>query len=130
MSENFLRVNPILPVKSVRETANFYKQKLGFTISLLWENPAYGAVKRENVTIEFGEGRKQYMDSGVCIIIADNADAIYEEWKSRDVEFVGDFADRDYGSKDFRVKDNNGNILIVSHPLENQKALIQKGNLA
>lgn len=130
MSENFLRANPILPVESVIETANFYKQKLGFTISLLWENPAYGAVKRENVTIEFGEGRQQYAGSGVCIIIVDNADDIYEEWKSNGVEFIGDFADRDYGSKDFRIKDNNGNMLIVGHALENQKELIQQGNVA
>lgn len=130
MSEQFLRANPILPVKSVIDTAKFFEEKLGFTIALLWENPSYGAVKRGNATIEFGEGRKEHAGSSICIIIVNNADTIYEEWKSKDVEFVGDFADRDYGSKDFRVKDNNGNMLIVSHALENQKELLQKGNVA
>jgi hypothetical protein len=130
MSEQFLRANPILPVKSVIETAGFFEKQLGFTIALLWENPSYGAVKRGNVIIEFGEGRKEYAGSGVCIIIVDNADAIYEEWKSNGIEFVGDFAERDYGSKDFRIRDNNGNMLIIGHALENQKELIKKGNIS
>lgn len=130
MSEQFLRANPILPVKSVIETAKFYEEKLGFKIALLWENPSYGAVKRGNATIEFGEGRKQHAGSGVCIIIVSNADTIYEEWKSRGVEFIGDLSDRDYGSRDFRAKDNNGNMLIIGHALENQQELLQKGNVA
>ena len=55
---------------------------------------------------------------------------IYKEWKTKDIAFVGDFADRDYGSKDFRIKDNNGNMLIVGHALGNKEELIQKGNVA
>ncbi|MGD8594224.1 MAG: hypothetical protein PVF82_15435 [Gammaproteobacteria bacterium] len=129
MSEQFLRANPILPVKSVVETARFFEKQLGFTTALLWENPSYAAVKRGNVTIEFGEARKEHAGSGICIIIVDNADAIYEEWKSKDIEFVGDFAERNYGSKDFRIRDNNGNMLIIGHALENQMELIKKGNV-
>lgn len=129
MGEQFLRANPVLPVKSVIDTAKFFEEKLGFTIALLWENPSYGAVKRGNVTIELAEGRKQHAGSGVCIIIVNNADTIYEEWKPKGVEFVGDFADRDYGSKDFRVRDNNGNMLIIGHALENQKELMERGNV-
>jgi len=130
MSEQFLNANPIIPVKSVIETARFFEKKLGFTIEVLWENPAYGVVKRGNVVIEFGEGRQAHVGSGVCIIQVENADVIYEEWKTKEVEFVGDFSDRDYGSKDFRVKDNNGNMLIVGHALENKSELLKKGSVA
>jgi len=130
MNESFLRANPILPVKSVIETVKFYEKKLGFTIKILWENPSYGVVKRGNAVIEFGEGRKEKAGSGICMILVENTDAIYKEWKSKDIEFFGDFADRDYGSKDFRIKDNNGNILIISHPLENQSELLKQGNVA
>jgi hypothetical protein len=130
LSEQFLWANPILPVNSVVDTAKFFEKKLGFTITLLWQNPSYGAVKRGNVTIELGEGRKEHAGSGICVIQVDNADTIYEEWKSKDVEFVGDFSDRDYGSKDFRIKDNNGNLLIIGHALENKKELMERGNVA
>ena len=130
MNEQFLGANPILPVKSVIETAKFFEKTLGFTVNILWENPSYGVVRRGNAVIEFGEGRKQHAGSGVCVIRVENADVIYKEWKSKDIEFVGDFSDRDYGSKDFRIKDNNGNMLIIGHALENQKEMLQKGNVA
>jgi hypothetical protein len=48
----------------------------------------------------------------------------------KDIEFVGDIAGRYYGSRDFRIKDNNGNMLIFSCPLINQKELIATGNTA
>lgn len=130
MSKQFLGANPILPAVSVVETANFYKDKLGFSVEGIWENPSYGVVSRGDVVIEFGEGRKEFAGSGVCIIRVDDADTIYNEWKLKDVEFVGDFSERDYGSKDFRVKDNNGNVLIVGHALEKQKELLLQGKVA
>lgn len=130
MKDNFLGSNPIFPVKSVQETADFYKEKLGFSINGIWENPSYGVVSRGDAVVEFGEGRKEYAGSGICIIRAENADTIYNEWKLKEVEFVGDFSERDYGSKDFRVKDNNGNMLIVGHALENKNELLEQGKVA
>ena len=130
MKNDFLDTTVILPAKNVRETANFYEDKLGFQINVIWENPAYGSVKRGNVFIEFGEARKEYAGSGVCYIHVGNADDIYNECKSKGVEFIGDLADRDYGCRDFRIKDNNGNMLIIGHALKNKKELLQKGNVA
>lgn len=130
MKNSFLNTTVILPAKNVSETAAFYEEKLGFTIDGIWEDPAYGSVRRGDVIIEFGEGRKEFAGSGVCFIHVDNADNIYNEWKSNTIEFVGDLADRDYGSRDFRIKDNNGNMLIIGHALKNKEALLQKGKVA
>jgi hypothetical protein len=130
MSNNFLGSNPIFPVKSVVETATFYMEKLGFNICGIWENPSYGVVSRGDAVIEFGEGRKEYAGSGICIIRVEDADAVYKEWKLNEVEFVGDIADREYGSKDFRIKDNNGNILIVGHALVNKNELLNNNKVA
>lgn len=130
MESKFLDTTVILPVRNVLETAKFYQNNLGFEVSLLWENPSYGSVRRGDVVIEFGEGRKEFAGSGVCFIHVVNADNIYNEFKSKDIEFVGDLSDRDYGSRDFRIKDNNGNILIIGHALKNQKELLEKGNVA
>lgn len=130
MDEQFFFANPILPVKSVDDTLNFYKTQLGFTVAIAWNDPAYGVVRRGNAVIEFGEHRKEYAGTGICIIGVENADVIYQEWKSRNIEFVGDFADRDYGNKDFRIRDNNGNMLIIGHALTNKCALLRKGNVA
>ncbi|MEZ8824628.1 glyoxalase superfamily protein [Vibrio sp. 10N.261.55.A7] len=125
---NFLGTNPILPVKSVRETASFYKDSLGFEIDILWENPPYAVVARGQVIIEFGEGRKDFAGTGVCNIFVNNVDDIYKELSKKDITFVGDISDREYGNRDFRIRDNNGNMLIFSCPLINQKKLLEEGS--
>ncbi len=133
MENNFLSTTVFLPVKSVKETAKFYKDKLGFKIMGIWEikenNSFYGSVKRGNVVIDFGEGKIENAGTGVCIIHVDNANDIYHELESKDIEFVGNFQDRDYGNKDFRIKDNNGNLLIIGHSLKNQEELLRKNKI-
>ena len=59
-----------------------------------------------------------------------DVDSVHREFSSKHIEFVGDIADREYGSRDFRIKDNNGNMLIFSSPLINQQELIEVGNTA
>ena len=130
MENSFLGTTVILPAKNVIETTKFYEEKLGFEINGIWEEPAYGSVRRGDVIIEFGEGRSEYAGSGVCFIHVDNADNIYNELKSKEIEFIGDLAERDYGSRDFRIKDNNGNMLIIGHALKNKMELQQKGKVA
>jgi transcriptional regulator with XRE-family HTH domain len=127
-NELFLGANPILPATSVRDTVKFYEEKLGFQMEGIWDNPPYGVVARDQTIIEFGEGRQKYAGSGVCVIFVSDVDAVYNEYSGMDIEFVGDIADRDYGSRDFRVKDNNGNVLIFNSPLINQKELLDAGN--
>jgi transcriptional regulator with XRE-family HTH domain len=126
--ELFLGANPILPVSNVKETAKFYEEKLGFEIDILWSNPPYAVVARDQTIIEFGEGRKDYAGTGVCIIFVSDVDAVHREYSDREIHFFGDIADRYYGSRDFRIKDNNGNVLIFSTPLTNQQELIDAGN--
>ncbi len=68
------------------------------------------------------------MRARVCVIFVNDVDALHKEYASNEVEFFGDIADRDYGSRDFRIKDNNGNVLIFSSPLVNQQELLDSGN--
>jgi transcriptional regulator with XRE-family HTH domain len=123
----FLGANPILPVASVVETAEFYKESLGFDIDVLWRSPPYGVVARDQAIIEFGEGRKEVAGTGVCMIFLANVNVVYEEYSAKGLDIIGELANRDYGSRDFRVKDNNGNLLILSSPLINQRALLSAG---
>lgn len=122
--------NAVLPVKNTKETAKYYKEKLGFTVDVLWENPNYACVSRGGITIELGEGRPNHVGSGACVIQVSDVDAIYNEFKEQDITFVGDFSERDYGSKDFRVRDYDGNLLVFGGALANKKELISKGNIA
>lgn len=112
----------------VEETTDFYATNLGFDIEILWKDPPYGVVARGQTIIEFAEGRKKFSGSGVCLIFGSDVDEVYCEYFEKNIEFVWDIADRDYGSRDFRIKDNNGNMLIFSCPLINQQELVEIGN--
>ena len=122
--------NTVMPVKNAKKTANYYREILGFTLDVLWENPNYACASRGGITIELGEGRPNHVGSGACVIQVSNVDNLYKELKTRGASLVGDFAERDYGSKDFRVKDNDGNLLIFGGALANKNELINKGNVA
>lgn len=126
----FHYANPVMAVKSVKTTAKFYKEFLGFNIDVLWEKPNYGCVSRGSTTIEFGEGRPDHIGGSAAVLEVNDVDGLYSEFKTRGVNFIGDFAERDYGSKDFRVKDNDGNLLVFGSALVNKKELIAKGNIA
>ena len=128
VDELFLGANPVLPVANITETAQFYEENLGFEVEILWREPPYAVVARGQTIIEFGEGRKEYAGSGVCVIFVSDVDTVYKEYSAKKIELFGNIANRDYGSRDFRIKDNNGNMLIFSSPLINQQALIDAGN--
>jgi catechol 2,3-dioxygenase-like lactoylglutathione lyase family enzyme len=122
--------NPVMPVKDVKKTATFYKERLGFTVDVLWEKPNYACVSRGGITIEFGEGPPDHVGSGACVIQVSDVDALYKEFKAQEVNLIGDFAARDYGSKDFRITDIDGNLLVFGSALPNKNELIAKRNLA
>ncbi len=121
-NELFWGTNPILPVTSAHETADFYRDKLGFEIETVRSNPSYAVVARDQTIIEFGEVNKDYSGTGVCVIFVSDVDIVYKEYSEKEIEFLGDIADREYGSRDFRIKDNNGNVLIFCSPLIKQKS--------
>jgi len=126
----FHYANTVMPVKNTKETAQYYKDYLGFSIDILWENPNYACVSRGGISIELGEGRPNHVGSGACVIQVSDVDAIYDEFSAQGVTFVGDFSERNYGSKDFRVRDNDGNLLIFGSALANKEELIAKRNIA
>jgi len=130
LDSQFHSANPVLPVVDVKETVHFYKEKLGFHIDLVWNNPNYACVSRGGVTIEFGEGRPDHVGSGVCYIHVTDVGAIYEHFKALGLNLIGSLENREYGSMDFRVRDNNGNLLIFGSPLANKDHLIAERNIA
>lgn len=128
-SPEFLGVNPVLPVNDVIETARFYEEVLGFHVDLIWEEPAYACVSRGQAVLEFGEARPNAVGSTVCYVRLQHVDSYYEELKKQSLEFVSDLANRHYGSRDFRVRDNNGNLLIFGSALPTQQKILQASSI-
>jgi len=111
---------PVLLVRDVKASANFFKEKLGFEIDFLHGMPPfYGAVSRDGACLHLRLVQQPYFaqaaakeGSLICAFIeVSNVQALFEEFKARDVEFAQKLTKQAWGGTDFQVRDPDGNVL-------------------
>ena len=115
----FNRVVPVLKVRDLQETIEFYNRQLGF--ELCWRAPNDGGgdncmVKRDGISILFSTGshlgdKPQF--SGTLYIDMIGVDAFYAKVKDA-VPLVWPLEVMNYGSKEFGVRDPNGYVIAFS----------------
>lgn len=107
----------ILPVNDVKASAEYYRDKLGFSISFLWqEPPTYGVVNREDaVGVHFAETDhpvKPAEEAKLYIFVHD-ADAVYTEFQKAGVKIIEPINDTEYQMREFVIEDINGYKLVI-----------------
>ena len=79
--DDFQAVTPILYVKDLPASMDYYVQKLGFEKLWDWgDPPTFGCVRRGKVQIFFCEGCQGQPGTWMWIVVED-VDALYEEYK-------------------------------------------------
>jgi len=122
-------VAPYLIVDDIFESAEFYRDKLGFEFNRIWgEPPQFVIVHRDGVHIMLksigsrGSVRPNYsVYEDACwdaYIWVKDADALYEELRSRGVKITREIENEPYGCRDFDVEDNSGYILCFGQDIE------------
>jgi predicted enzyme related to lactoylglutathione lyase len=112
-------VAPLFIVDDVVATANFYRDKLGFHYDRFWgDPPGFAMVRRAGVTIMLKQLPAGSMRPNSTVdpegelwdayIWIENADSLYEEFKSKSVKIARDICDQPYGCRDFDIEDCNG----------------------
>lgn len=122
-------IAPYFIVDDVVSTANFYRDKLGFTYKRFWNDPpSFCMVRRNDVVIMLGQleqlgvmrpNRLVDPEGGAwdAYIWVDDADALHAEYKSKGVKIVRGLFDQPYDCRDFEVEDLNGYRLCFGTPL-------------
>jgi uncharacterized glyoxalase superfamily protein PhnB len=122
-------IAPYLIVDDIFKSAEFYRDKLGFDYNRIWgEPPQFVIVHRDGVHIMLkcisspGNIRPNYhVNPDACwdaYIWVKDADALYDELRSRGVKITREIEDAPYGCRDFDVEDNSGYILCFGQDLE------------
>jgi predicted enzyme related to lactoylglutathione lyase len=123
-------IAPYFIVDDVVSSANYYRDKLGFYYERFWgEPPRFCMVKRDGIVIMLGqldETGVMRPNGGVdpeggpwdAYIWIENADMLYEEFKSKGVTIARDICDQPYGCRDFDVEDCNGYRLCFGQDIE------------
>lgn len=114
MNTKYLSSTPILIVNDPVKARNFYVDKLGFEVSFEWGKPInYLGIKRNDVEIHLNASSNSPKEAGkgIISIFTDEVDNLYKNFLEKNVEITIEPADREYGLRDFGIKDPDGNII-------------------
>src|SRR5882724_7353281 len=111
--------HPSLSVADVGAAVDFYTTKLGFSLGFTWgEPPTIAGVNLGKVQIFLEQGTPSPKGCSVYFVVG-NADELYEFHRANGVDVLEPPADRDYGLRDYAVRDLHGYRLSFGHPIFN-----------
>ncbi len=128
-NSNSWGIAPYFMVDDVVASANYYRDKLGFSYDRFWgEPPVFCMVHRRGIIIMLsqfrGNGRvhpNHVVDPGSeawdAYIWVDDARALHDEFVSKGVKIARGLCEQEYGNIDFDVEDCNGYRLCFGSDL-------------
>ena len=122
-------LSPLLAVRNMKETIEFYKNTLGFKMGMAFPdagNPEYADLSKDGMVLMFipakdhgiGSGEKLGIGVYLYMEIDGDIDEYYAELKGKGVKIVADIKDEPYGVRDFSIEDINGYKLAFNRHLE------------
>lgn len=132
MATRLSAIAPYFLVADVVNAAEYYRDKLGFTIRgyFFEDPPVFAMVGRDDLTImlaliEGGRGgsNRNHKDIGIdAYIWVDDADALYAELRRDGADLVGPPVLRGYGMKELEVRDLDGYVICFGQDVPNPTA--------
>ena len=118
-----IRSMPILQVQDVVRSEAFYRDQLGFISHGHWgDGPDFCIMQRGSVTIALDRSRdgsppptNQYWAAYVYV---EDADALLEEFRTKDVTIEREIENTPYGLRDFDIRDPDGHIICFGHDID------------
>jgi hypothetical protein len=115
----FIKAGPHLPVKNLRLTIEYYRDKLGFTGEWTFGDKD-GGIQRDDLRLLFAEDENFVDDINnekhrfPVLWFVDNIDEIYGEFKSRDIKLTEGLRTHSYGIREFSFIDINGYYIRIA----------------
>jgi len=112
--DDFHGATPILNVKNLAASMDYYINKLGFQKKWDWgEPPTFGCVARGNVRIFLCEGAQGQAGMWMSIFL-DNVDALHEEYKKTGAIIRQAPTNMPWGTREMNVQDLDGHRFRMS----------------
>jgi uncharacterized glyoxalase superfamily protein PhnB len=119
-------VSPVLLVTNVTASADYYRDKLGFSVEGFWgEPPMFSIVMRDGLRVmlnQVGAGDRIYPNGGydgrysVYLSVSD-ADVLHAEAAANGADIVCPPDDMPYMMREFSVRDPDGHLLAFGHDI-------------
>lgn len=123
---SFYAAEPILPVRDVAATVEFYCKRLGFQVGFLYGDPpthasvARGEWSARAVRIQFTKVDGQSADQlfgQLYIFVGAEIDALYAHYCEQGVPVIKTIASQPWAMREFTIADNNGHQLRFGTPV-------------
>ena len=124
-AKKFIKSGPHLPVKNLRMTLDYYRDKLGFTDEWTF-GPKDGGIRRDDLRLLFAEDK--YFTNDInnkkhrlpLMWFVDNIEEIFSEFKQKEIEIADDLRIHSYELKEFAFIDINGYYIRVAESIEGE----------
>lgn len=119
-SARFESVSPILPVRDLPRAIAFYRQALGFELAWSWGTPPrIAAVCRDavEITLARAEAGEPAGTAHVYLRVS-SIDACHAAAVQAGATVLVPIGDRDYGLRDVRIADPDGNQISIGAPID------------
>ena len=113
------QVHSGLAVSDIPAAIDFYTKQLGFELAFTWgDPPTFAGVNLGKVQIFLQKGTPDPKGCSVYFLVGD-ADMLYEFHRANGVEVTQEIGNREYGIRDYVVRDLNGYCLSFGQHLCN-----------
>ena len=116
--KKFYGINPFIPVKNLKATLDYYRDKLGFYDEWTW-NDLDGGIQRDEMRLLFSE-ESVYKDSFntdfryVQLWFVENVDQVFSEYLQRGINIIQQTENKPWGTREFIFSDLNGHLIRVA----------------
>lgn len=112
-----LNAVPVLPALSIKDTVNFYEQKLAFAVR--HQEAEYGIITRDDVEIHFWRcGDKNIAENSSCRLTVEGIDGVYEQARQSGIVHPNAVIEtKPWGMREFAIVDLNGNLVWFLEPV-------------
>jgi len=124
-TKKFIRSNPHLPVRNLRVTLDYYRDKLGFYDEWTFGEKD-GGIRRDDLMLLFAEDDDFTADVNnnqhrlPLMWFVDNVEQVLSEFKQRNIELADELKVHPYGLKEFAFVDVNGYYVRVAEGVEKE----------
>ena len=100
-----------IAVRDIQSAIDFYTTRLGFELGFVWRDPPeFAGLNLGEVQI-FLDQREPNPEGCTLFFVVGDVDALYEYHRANNVEITTEIGDREYGLRDYSVRDLYGYVL-------------------
>ena len=116
MTVRLSRIAPEIPVSNLKQSIDYYQQKLGFQVAVEMPDRHYAIVERDDIAIHLFQDDSQRSSRVGIHIFTEDIEALHAELQGRGARLSQGIMRQAWGNRDFRVNDDSGNEIKFTEP--------------